>query len=181
MSKNLDLVGLQKLLLSLSGAQPLGFTAVHEPEMRARNNPFRGRVWKRSRGNGWVNFRYVSSVIKQRERENVPGLFVAAPRVWGHRVAGCPLVVHVTDSVHVYLEIKLEKCVREYFDKDTFAPIDAALIGPLLKKKRRPGRQGVQKVVELRDYDLNHIAELTIAKQSFRVAPLFWLAEILGR
>jgi hypothetical protein len=180
MLKSIDLPELQRLLLSVGGSQPVAITAIHEPVLIKRRNPFFGHVLKKSRVNGFINFKYVDVVRKQQKRESQPAEFFAAPRKWGNRVRGCPLVVHVSDCVHLYLEIKLERVERLYFDKTTRQPIDAGLLKPFLKKKR-PGRQRLNKQIELRDYRLDHVSELRIAGDVFRVAPLYWLQLILGR
>jgi hypothetical protein len=181
MVANLTLLELQKRLLKLSGTQFVGLTAVHEPDFVKRGNPFFGRVVKRSIVNGSINFRYQSTVQKQQIREGKPGEFVAGPRVWGQRVRGCPLVLHIgDDGIQLYLEIKVEKCDRQYFDAVTFEPIAETLISKYFRKRKRPTRQQLLKPVELRDYRLDHIAELRCGRESVRVAPLYWLLRNLG-
>jgi hypothetical protein len=181
MASTLDLAGLQKLLLGVAAAQAVAITAMHEPAMTVRRNPFRGRVLKKSRVNGFINFRYESVVRKQQKREAQPAEFVAAPRKWGSRIRGCPLVIHVSDQgLHLYLELKLERAERLYFDKATREPIDAKLLAPFLKK-RRPGRQHLKKQVELRDYRLDHISELRIAGTVHCVTPIHWLQLLLDK
>lgn len=175
---NLTLRELQQQLTKVSAAQAIALTAVHEPEMRQRGNPYRGKVLKRSRVNGFINFRYQTTVRKQQKRELQPTDFVAAPRKWGQRVRGCPLVLHVADDLQLYIEVKIERVERLYFDAVTFAPIDEKQLAPYFKKKR-PSRQKLNKPVELRDYRLDHVAEVRLSGQVWRVAPVSWLLESL--
>lgn len=181
MVSNLTLLELQRRLLKLSGAQFIGLTAVHEPDFVKRGNPYFGKVVKRSIVNGAINFRYSSTVRKQQIREGQAADFVAGPRAWGERVQGCPLVLHVSEQLHLYLEIKVEKCERHYFCASSFEAIPEATISKYFRKRKRPTRQRVAKPVELRDYRLDHIAELRFGGESFRVAPVFWLLRNLGR
>jgi len=162
---NLKLRELQRQLAQVPESQAVGLTAIHQPEMRQRKNPLRGKVLKRSRVNGFINFRYQTTVRKQQKRETVPADFVAAPRKWGQRVWGCRLVLHVADELQLYLEVKIERVERLYFDAMTFEPIDEKLIAPFLKKKRL-NRQRLNKPVELRDYRLDHVAELRLAGEA---------------
>ena len=55
-------------LTKVSTAPTIALTAIHEPEIRQRGNPFRGKVLKRSQGNGFINFRYQTTVRKQQKR-----------------------------------------------------------------------------------------------------------------
>ncbi len=175
---NLSLRELQQQLTKVSTSQAIALTAIHEPEMRQRRNPYRGKVLKRSRVNGFINFRYQTTVQKQQKREQLPADFIAAPRKWGQRVRGCPLVLHVADELQLYLEVKIERVERLYFHAETFEPIDEKQLAPYFKK-RRPSRQKLNKPVELRDYRLDHVAEVRLAGQIWRVAPVSWLLETL--
>lgn len=175
---NLTLRELQKQLTQVSASQAIALTAVHEPEMRQRGNPFRGKVLKRSRVNGFINFRYQTTVRKQQKREQQPTDFIALPRKWGQRVRGCPLVLHVAEELQLYLEVKIERVERLYFDAITFEPIDEKQLASFFKKKR-PSRQKLNRPVELRDYRLDHVAEVRLAGQVWRVAPVSWLLDTL--
>lgn len=181
MVKRFTLAQLQAQLLKTSNPQPIGLTAIHEPAMRRTGNPFRGRVLKRSRVNGWINFEYNKAVRKQQIREHLDPDFQPMPRVWGQRVRGCPLVVHcdADAGLHLYLEVKLQTVERLYFDAHSHEPIEAKAIEPYLIK-RRPGRQPVDYQVELRDYRLDRVAQLRIGRDVWEVAPMIWLARNLG-
>jgi hypothetical protein len=180
MLKRFSLIQLQSQLLKVSAPQPIGLTAIHEPAMRRTNNPFRGRVLKRSRVNGWINFEYKRTVRRQQVREHLDPDFQPMPRVWGQRVRDCPLVLHADETgLQLYLEVKLQTVERLYFDSNTFEPIDAKSIAPFLIK-RRPSRQPVQNQIELRDYRLDRVAQLRIGRDTWEVAPVIWLARNLG-
>ena len=61
----------QQQLTKVSTAPTIALTAIHEPEIRQRGNSSRGKVLKRSRANGFINFRYQGSEHKG-VRSNVP-------------------------------------------------------------------------------------------------------------
>lgn len=170
---------LQSRLLDLSGTTFVGLTAITDPEMVYRKNPFRGRVLKLCRVNGVLNWRYTPAVNRQRIREGKAADFKAERRVWGARVERCPLVVYVEDEIpRLYLEVKVEGFEAKYFDRESHEEISAETLKPYFPK-RRPGRQKVSKVVVLKDYRLDHVAEIRISKETWRVEPLWWRMQIL--
>lgn len=156
----------------------VGLLAVHEPEMKKRNNPFRGQVLKISRVNGAINWRYARAVNRQRVREDKPADFAASPRTWGNRINGCPLVVHMMDGPQFYLEVKRERVERWYFDRNTLQPIPETELMPYLPRRAK-SRQKLDREVVLRDYRLDHIAEMTINGQTLRVDPCWWRLKAL--
>lgn len=169
---------LTKRLLAFGPCQFVGLLAVHEPQMRVRKNPFAGRVLKVSRVNGVINWRYSKAVNAQRARESKPADFVADERTWGNRVQYCPLVVHLQELPHFYLEVKRERIERWYFDRDTLQPIPEIELLPYFPKRLR-SRQKVDREVCLRDYRLDHIAEMTINAETWKVDPCWWKLKAL--
>lgn len=171
---------LTERLLATSGTQFIGLVAVHEPDMpvKRRTNPFKGRVIKLSRANGAINWRYAKTVNRQRKREEKAEDFKAVPRTWGNRINDCPLIIWLIDGVQFYLELKRENIERWYFDRDTLAPIPESELLPYFAKRGK-SRQKLTREVILRDYRLDHIAELTINGETWKVAPLWWQLKAL--
>lgn len=172
---------LTRRLLATSTTQFVGLVAVHEPEMpvKRRTNPYRDKVIKLSRANGAINWRYASSVNKQRKREDKPADFKSDPRTWGNRVNSTPLVIWLMDGVQFYLELKRQNIERWYFHSETLEPIEESELLPYFPKTIKSRRQKLEREVILRDYRLDHIAELTIGGQTWQIEPVWWKLKAL--
>ena len=164
----------EALLFGLDSCQFVGFTALTTPDMKKTLNPFFGTTVKISRVNGVVNWKYSSSVNKQLVREGKADAFKAFPRTWGQRINNCPLVCHINeDGVRLYVEVKVERRDVGYFDTETLERVPESALKKFLKPDSE-SRQGTEKTIVLRDYRLDHIAEMTIAKETYRVLPLWY-------
>ena len=147
------------------GAQPVTIVTETDSRMVKKHrqtgdpNPYLGRVVKRSRVNGMVNWVYANSVNRQRGREGEEQDFTPEPRKWGERVAGTPFVAH---KGALYLELKVERAVEEPVYLCDGQEIDRAQIAAYLPKRRsNAGHQGVEQEVILRDYRVDSIREIT--------------------
>lgn len=169
----LTLPELTKRLLDFPATQFVGLVAVHEPFMRAKSNPFAGKVLEVSRANGAINFKYSRTVNKQRKREDKPADFVACERVWGNPIQGCPLIFHFSDAPHLYLELKRERIERWFYHSETLEPIAESELTPFLKRRGK-SRQKLNREIVLRDYRLDHIAEITINGETLQIDPVWW-------
>ena len=166
---------LDQRLLRINDCQFVGITALTTPDMTKKGNPLFGQVVKIARVGGPINWVYSSSVNRQRIRENKAAHFKAYRRTWGHRVAHTPLVFHVNDlgEQHLYLELKLESRTQGFFHRETGERIEWADLRRWLKNKR-PSRQDLDKEVVLRDYRTDHISEVRIGGDEWRVGPLWF-------
>lgn len=173
----------QSRLFGLSKATAVGMTAVTVPEMRAKENPFFGRVVKVSRVNGFINWRYARTVNRQRTREDKTPDFAAVPRSWGHRVKGTPLVALVTaeGQTLLYLEIKVQMRSTDFRDRVTGELIGLRDVKPYLIPPAKAVRQQIDRDIVLRDFRLDHIAELRIDAQAWRVRKCWNLYQRLTR
>jgi hypothetical protein len=163
-------------LLAFSATHFIGLRAMHEPQWRfksAKRNPYLGKVIKLSRVNGCINWRYAAAVNRQRKREDKPEDFVAVERTWGNRIHHCPLIIHLMERPEFYLELKRERVERWYFDTRTLEPIPESELLPYLPKRAK-SRQQLDREVILRDYRLDHIAELTINGETWQIDPSWW-------
>lgn len=170
---------LASLLLGIANCQFVSITALTVPDVRKTRNPYYGTTVKISRVNGCINWRYETAVNAQLKREGKPDAFQAFPRVWGKRIKDSPLVIHVNEDegTHLYLEMKVERRDVGYFDTETFERISTDAIAPFLKKKRNR-RQGTTKEIVLKDFRLDHIAEITVSRDTWRIAPLWFQHQI---
>jgi len=154
-------------LLERKGATFITIVAETDPRLNKRGNPYSGRVIKRSRVNGAINWIYGNGVNRQRIREGLEPDFTAHPRKWGERIKGTPFVEH---KGRTYLELKVERVLGTEYLLDG-KPIDRSLIEEWLpKRKSESGRQEVEKAVILRDYELVNIRVVTFDGITIQVA-----------
>ena len=167
-------------LLACQETQFVGLRAVHEPDwsITSKRNPFVGKVLKLSRANGAINWRYTRAVNRQRKREDKPEDFQAVERTWGNLIRYSPLVIHFDEGPQFYLEMKRERVERWYFDSSTLELIEESEILPYLTKRAK-SRQKLNREVVLRDYRLDHIAELTINGETWQIDPCWWKLKAL--
>jgi hypothetical protein len=162
---------LERRLFKRRDAAPIGMTALTEPDMRITNNPFAGRVAKICNVNGFINWRYSRAVNRQRVREWKPADFRALSRSWGQRVKNSPLVALVTEhgETLLYIEIKVQTAVAQFRNSETGEVIPLEALKRFLIKPAKPVWQGLYRHIVLRDYRLDHIAELRIEGEVWRI------------
>lgn len=149
---------LKAALASRKGTSFVTIVAVTDPRMRKRDNPYAGRVQKRSTVNGAIGWIYQNSVNRERVREELEADFESFPRKWGERIKGTPFVEHKGKT---YLELKVEKSISTEYLLDGEV-IDKSVIEEWLPKRKPEGeRQQVENPVILRDYDLSNIKEIS--------------------
>ncbi|MBK8583851.1 MAG: hypothetical protein IPL86_19180 [Flavobacteriales bacterium] len=148
----------------------ISLRAVVEPEMRKTCNPFHGRVLKVVTAAGSINFRYSRVVNSQRIREGKPADFKAKMRQWGEKLDDCPLIKHVNawGRVSYYLDIKIQSRVDQYRDIETGRLITKDQLLQWLPPHQKT-RQGLNRVVSLRDFRIDRIAEIKINGEVWQV------------
>jgi hypothetical protein len=155
---------LVELLLTVRGAKIVSIETRTEPRLLAKHpssgapNPFKGNVVKVSRVNGIINWRYGNSVNRQRVREGLAPDFAAVPRKWGVRLPGTPLVEH---DGRTYLELKVERFMEQRYDSLDGRELPFAAVEAYLPS-RGASRQGVEREIVVRDYDLANIVSLRL-------------------
>jgi hypothetical protein len=158
-----------KDLLNQKGTTIVSFTAVVDPKLKKTGNPFDpGQVMKRSVVNGMVGWNYQNSVNNQRVREGNEEEFVAHPRKWGERIQGTPFVEH---NDKTYLELKVESTKDPVYLVDGKEATDAQLetIHRFLPTRSGSSRQGTEKMVIIRDYNLATIKSIKTKGQEYTV------------
>lgn len=162
----MTLAELESALAETVGASFVTITAEVDPRMRKTGNPYVGRVVKRSRVNGVINWSYESSVNRERCREDGDPDFEAHPRKWGLRVKGSPFVKH---NGKTYLEMKVQRVMETEYLLDG-EKISKSLIEKFLPKPKAEGaRQDVEKPVILRDYNLDTIRAIKFSGADFKI------------
>jgi hypothetical protein len=162
---------LKTKLTDTSRAAIVTFVANTEPDMRKTDNPYLG-CRKIARVNGIIKFTYESCVNRQRVRESQPLTldgyvehFTSLPRRWGVRVHGTPFVTH---NGNTYLETKVSNWLEVQYRLGNHI-IPEEDIGPFLKDSHESSRQGVDKKVILRDYNLVNIKQIAIGGGVFEI------------
>jgi hypothetical protein len=162
------------LLMESRGAKFVTLETRTEPRLLAKHpltgtpNPHRGNVVKISRVNGMIGWQYESSVNRQRAREGMTDDFEAMRRAWGRRISGTPLVEH---DGRYYVELKVERSLGHRYETLDGWPVEASSVEVYLPT-RRPGRQGVQREVVLRDYAIENIVSIKMNGTTFFVGAL---------
>jgi hypothetical protein len=158
--KTLTKTELIDLLSKVKGTTPISIETTTVPKIKA-GNPFTA-LKKVSKVAGLIGFIYGNSVNNQREREGVSTDFKPEERKWGQRILHSPLVKH---KDKYYLELKVQGSSSEYFDNET--RVNSEDVKPFYYSNS--SRQGVNKEVILRDYDINNISRITINKNEYKV------------
>jgi hypothetical protein len=146
--------------------QPVGMITVTVPKMKKRSNPFFGRVLKISYITAFINCRYSRTVNLQRVREAQPANFRARERAWGSKLEKRPLVEH---DDQYYFEVKLQARKSQLRLTETGEVIPPETIKPFIAPLKKNPRQRLNREVILRDFRVDHVAELRINGEVWRV------------
>ena len=153
-------------LNGIDQTQPVGMITVTVPDMKKRHNPFFGRVVKISHITAWINCRYARSVNLQRVREAQAANFRAAERAWGSKIDKRPLVEF---DDQYYFEVKLQARKSQIRDEQSGQVIPPETIKPFLAPLRKNTRQRLNREVILRDFRIDHVAELRINGEVWQI------------
>ena len=153
-------------LNGIDRSQPVGMITVTVPDMKKRSNPYFGRVVKISHITCWINTRYSRSVNLQRIREAKSADFRARERAWGSKIEKRPLVEH---DDQYYFEVKLQTRKSQLRLVETGEVIPPETIKPFLAPLKKNPRQRLNREVILRDFRVDHVAELRINGEVWRV------------
>jgi hypothetical protein len=161
---NINKEDLIKLLKEVRGNTFISVECETEPKLLGgRSCPYKG-IRKISKVAGAIGFNYTNSVNNQREREDLDKDFEAEPRAWGTRLKGTPLVEHKGKT---YIEVKVQSTESPlYVLNGKFIPNED--IKPYIPETK--SRQGVDKEIIVRDYDISNIRSIKIKGQQFVVS-----------
>lgn len=175
--KTLDL---QQFFTHLYQSKPgtfVGLTTETVPDMRKSDNPFFGRVTKRSFTTVQIGASYANAVNNRREKEGVVDIepFTPKPRKWGVRINGTPLVIHVKkgeDSPRYYMECRVLQTNHEpeYYLDGVFVdsiPLRDQILSFISPKSSNAAWQGVTDEIILRDYALDSIVQVKMDKETY--------------
>lgn len=166
MKRNITLAALTALLMDIKGAKFTTIVTETEPDMRKTDNPFYGRVTKRSTVNVTLNASYRNGVTKALKKagfskttaENVT---INKP-TWGERMGSSPLIMH---KGHLYLHAKLNAKPSKISYTYEGAEMNAKEVKNMNTFLSAKAHQAVP-VVSIR---LENIKELKLDKQHFIV------------
>jgi hypothetical protein len=154
-----ELIG---FLTGIRGATFATLTTETEPKLLKTGNTL-GTVRKVSRVNVCLGFQYEAAVNRQRVREDGTPDFESAPRQWGERIPGTVLVSHKGKT---YLETKVEKSLDHKYLGTNGTVLADELIAPFLPKKGAT-RQGTEKEIIVRDYDIGSIRHVSCKGEEY--------------
>lgn len=165
-----------KLYVSRPGTF-VGLTTETVPDMRKTDNPFFGRVTKRSFTTVQIGASYANAVNNRREKEGVADIepFTPKPRKWGVRINGTPLVIHVKkgeDKPRYYMECRVLQTNHEpqYYLDGRFVdsiPLRDQILSFISPKSSNAAWQGVADEIILRDYALDSIVQVKMDKETY--------------
>ena len=155
----------------------VGLTTETVPDMRKTDNPFFGRVTKRSFTTVQIGASYANAVNNRREKEGVVDIepFTPKPRKWGVRINGTPLVVHVKkgdDKPRYYMECRVLQTNHEpqYYLDGKFVdsiPLRDQILSFISKPSSNAAWQGVTEEVIIRDFALESIVQVKMDKETY--------------
>lgn len=165
-----------KLYVSRPGTF-VGLTTETVPDMRKTDNPFFGRVTKRSFTTVQIGASYANAVNNRREKEGVADIepFTPKPRKWGVRINGTPLVIHVKkgeDKPRYYMECRVLQTNHEpeYYLDGVFVdniPLRDQILSFISAPSSNAAWQGVTDEIILRDYALDSIVQVKMDKETY--------------
>lgn len=153
-------------LNGIERSQPVGMITITIPAMNKLSNPFFGRVVKISHITAFINCRYSRTVNLQRIREAKTADFRARERAWGSKIEKRPLVEH---DDQYYFEVKLQARRSQLRLIGTGEVIPPDAIKPFIPPVKKNPRQRLNREVILRDFRIDHVAELRINGQVWRI------------
>lgn len=166
--KSITVSQLRQVLLGVSHAAPVGFSALVHVKARKTGNPF-SAIAKLSRVNAFTGIDWEASVNRQLGREGKEQDFTASVRAWGERVS--PALV--LNGEKAYLVAKVERSARPVYlaKRSAGSPWQivskstvAAFLPPSL-----PANVGTDKGLYYRNYSLDGITRLAIGGETYRV------------
>jgi len=109
-------------------------------------------------------------VNNQRVRESLPADFKAKQRQWGDKLKDCPVIRFQTAAgrISYYLDIKIQSRCDQFREIETGRVITKDQLEEWLPSHSKT-RQGVQKVIALRDFRIDRIAEIKIKGEVWQV------------
>lgn len=147
--------------------------SVTEPRMRKTNNPYFGKVTKRSRIAGAIGFDYEQVIINQglREGNDIDFNFRAQAHKWAVPTDSLNIVTN-KQGTKLYLRIKVQANPEKpeyFFDGE---PIEKSEIEQFLYQSKKPQTQDVlEKEVVIRMIDFNNITNIRIAGKDIDIIP----------
>jgi hypothetical protein len=172
------IASIDALIVALCNARKAALasiTADTVPSMNKTDNPFWGKVVKRSIVQFQVGVDFDTACNNKRERDGLERREIQA-RKWGVHIDGTPLVAHMKkgeSEIRLYLPLQVLKALRSvYIDLETGAEIAKDAIKPYLKPSA-PSEEGIYQ----RDYDVRGIVRFAADGQVFVLDKGFRLSD----
>jgi hypothetical protein len=166
MVETISVERLEEILGAVSFRTNVILVALTEPEMRKTNNPYLGRVQRRSRRLCTIGLSYQDAVNEARILEGKPAGFVAKPRKSGVRVGDSPLL-------DFNGKLQLEVIVLQDLESEWLVdgqPTPKDVLEPWLPDSGTATRQDLQNPVVYRTFHLTSIREMITPFGHYEVA-----------
>lgn len=145
-------------------AMAVGFNSITKATNVKTRNPF-GRVLKKSRVAGIVNFAYEDAVNRQRLREDKPADFVAKRRQWGRRSGAW--VLH---NDKIYLTVKVQSTQEPEYLDEAHQPIHRDDLAPYFNSRGHAAAQNLEREIVTRDYDIRNITVIRMLGEEYVIS-----------
>jgi len=158
------------MLIERHGATALTLhsTTDQKSKLRAAFLRENGPVFKQSRTNGMINYRYEDSVNRQRVREGKEADFEVSERTWGERVPFTPFVTH---HGRLYVTMKVQSAkTPKYVDGpgEDANEIDKPAAEHWYARSNS-SRQDVDDEIIHREFRIDHLTAVTMQSQTFKI------------
>lgn len=185
--QSIDALKLEDILRRISRSNMVSFTAITEPDMRKRDNPYctkHGRQWVSNVRkvsflvSSLINVSFNRIVDRRRLEEfQYSGQLKPSrkrnPRAWGAHESDGPLVFHeVNGDSRLYLHVVVQRRFDHFFDTTTNKKLQPSdLAGWLNPRDSGYANQGLNRPVVVKDFALKNVAELTANGNRYTIAP----------
>lgn len=172
--KSISQAAFEGLLMEIKSATPVTFVAITDARANKKSvdgnktpNPYE-KILKKTRVNGFIAYDYETAVNRQRAREGEATDFEAGERKHGERIAPA---VSETNGVRKMV-VKVQSYLgSEYYGVNGSAmkPITEAEAKLFIREKDGPKNQGVDKVVDHKEYNISNLEEVSLKGELYQL------------
>ena len=158
-----------RVLSAVRGATPITFVARTDTKALKTGNPY-GKIYKTSRVNGMVCFKYPEGVIRRLEKEGKsPDEFLQGES-WHEAVLTTdgkltPFCRHKTNG-SVYIRFMFLNRYEVIYRSETGQVLTEEQVRPFLPKKSGYANQGLDEPLRFVTYKLSGISEMTVGEET---------------
>lgn len=161
---------LLEILKGIDSSQFVNVVTVTEPKMRKTNNPYFGKVFKRTKRNYLVGNDYEKRVQNNEKKEGLEGNFQTEYSRVGEHISKCVLFNESKNTYYFQVETFEEvKPTDTEFFLDDGEIIDQTLLMDFLQFSSSSKKQVQDRKVTVQCPKVDNIKEITIQETKYRV------------